>query len=145
VARQIPDRRRRPTRLWDVIATPGRRFQIRRESERSGRLPPFVDRHSGPMRIPIYLVLILTLVDGLLTLHIIEHPGDEANPIMARALERGIAWFFVSKYLLTAVGMAVLLILREYRIAKTRVRVGDLIPVVLLLYTVLVSLQLAYL
>ena len=145
MARHVPDRRRRPTRFWDVFSTPGRRSQVRRSSERSGRTLAIVDRHAAPVRIPIYLVLILTLLDGVLTLQIIEHPSEEANPLMAHALERGITWFFLTKYLLTAIGMAVLLVLRTHRLGRSRFRVGDLIPLVLVLYGLLVAFQIAHL
>jgi hypothetical protein len=140
--RQPSDRRRRPTRFWDAFVTPARRRAFRRAEDELGPRCPIVDRHAPSVRLLVVAVLILTLVDGILTLLIIESPREEANPFMAMALGRSPWLFFVAKYLLTAAGLAVFLVLRYYRLFGTRVRVGHFIPVLAVLYVVLMGYQL---
>src|SRR5262245_52967022 len=92
-ARQGGDRRKRPTSPFDARCPKGRRIRPRREEERRG--PYFVDRfHAGTLAMVVAL-LGLTLVDGVLTLELIEVNSEEANPIMARLLTRGGLMFLM--------------------------------------------------
>jgi hypothetical protein len=52
-----------------------------------------------------------------------------------------VLWFLGTKYVLTAVGLACLLVLRYYRLFGSRFRVGHLIPIITGLYVVLLGYQ----
>src|SRR5262249_42895918 len=101
-ARQGEDRRRRPTSPLDALCSKGRRKRPRREEERRG--PYFVDRFHAATLAMVVTLLGLTLVDGVLTLELIELNSEEANPIMAHLLTRGRVTFLVVKYVMTAAG-----------------------------------------
>lgn len=143
--RRHPDRRRQPTRAWDVFVTPGRRRAIRRAEGPGAPRCPIVDRHGTGARLLVILVLVLTLADGVLTVLIVASPREELNPFLARLLACGPPWFFGGKYLLTALGLAVFLTLKHYRLFGTRLRVGHFIPLLAGLYLVLLAYQIALL
>lgn len=63
-------------------------------------------------------VLILNLVDGLLTLAVVESgSAGEANPLMATTLAWGSVWFMAVKLALVSLGVALLWRLRRRRSA----------------------------
>jgi hypothetical protein len=128
------DRRRRPTRPWDFLSTPARRGTIRRLDDSTSGPYHFVDRH-GPSTIFWTLsLLLLTLLDGVLTLMIIDDHRGEANPFMACLIKRGADWFIIGKYLMTVAALPVLLIFKNYRMFRTRFLVGQAIPILVVLY-----------
>ena len=138
-ARQGGDRRKRPTSPFDALCPKGRRIRPRREEERRG--PYFVDRfHAGTLAMVVAL-LGLTLVDGVLTLELIEVNSEEANPIMARLLTRGGLTFLMVKYVMTAAGLPFLVVYQHYPLFRTRFRVGWLLPFFVVLYLVLLFHQ----
>jgi uncharacterized membrane protein YqjE len=133
------DRRSRPTSPIDALFPDGRRERPRREAERDG--PYFVDRFHPSMLAMVVALLVLTLVDGLLTLELIEVNSEEANPIMAHMLARGGLTFLVSKYIMTAAGLPFLVVYQHYPLFRSRFRVGWLLPVFISLYLVLLLHQ----
>ena len=137
--RQHHDRRRRPTTPWDALRPGGRRGRPRRIEERLG--PFFVDRFHPVMLAMIVALLCLTLLDGVLTLELIELNSEEANPIMAQLISRGALTFLMGKYLMTAAGLPFLVVYQHYPLFRTRFRVGWLLPIFIGLYCVLLLHQ----
>jgi hypothetical protein len=138
--RTRPDRRERPTSPWDALPPAGHRMRCRRAQEHCR--PYFVDRFSPALLAFILMLLIATFVDAVLTIRLIEAGGGEINPVMNRLLERGIMPFLLGKYLLTVIGLPVLLIFKNHYLFGTRLRVGHLIPLIVALYAVLIGYQL---
>ena len=93
----------------------------------------------------IVAVLGLTLVDGVLTIELLDTNSEECNPLMGHLLTRGQAAFFVAKYLLTATGLTFFLVYKNYPMFGTRFRVGFMSPIVLALYLALVAYQVSLL
>jgi hypothetical protein len=139
--RAEPDRRAQSTSPWGAFPPAGRRMRNRRADEH-GR-PYFVDRFSATTLTFILMLLIASLLDGILTIRLIEAGGREVNPVMNRLLDHGVLPFLLGKYLLTVVGLPVLLIFKNYYLFGTRVRVGYLIPSIVALYAVLIAYQFA--
>ncbi len=135
------DRRRKPTRPWDVLVTPARRRTLRRSRDSIETRFPFVDRHGPHDRAFSIALLLLTLLDGVLTILLLQQHCEEANPFLAWVLESGVGPFFAVKYGLTATGLAFFLMFREYRIFGTSLRVGHLIPCMVALYLALLIHQ----
>jgi hypothetical protein len=133
------DRRRERLSFWDPRRIRGRRMRNRR-SEEDGR-PYTVDRISATDFAMAAMLLVLTLLDGLLTHVLLDHGYEEANPVMRFLIERGTVWFFVGKYVLTAVFLPVALVMNRYRLFGTRLRVGHMVRVVAALYLVLIVYQ----
>jgi hypothetical protein len=89
----------------------------------------------------VVTLLGLTLLDGILTLELIEVNSEEANPIMAHLLRRGSLTFLMGKYLMTAAGLPFLVVYQHYPLFRSRFRVGWLIPVFIAMYLVLLFHQ----
>jgi hypothetical protein len=137
--RAAMDRRRRPTGPLDAFRPAGRRSSVRRRAERRGTY--FLDRFDALTLAIIVGLLGLTLVDGLLTVELLDVNSEEFNPLMKHLLARGHGAFFVGKYILTAAGLPFLLVYKNYPMFGTRFRVGYLLPLFLSLYLALVAYQ----
>jgi hypothetical protein len=105
------------------------------------RQPYFTDRFSPVVLAGVLMLIIATFVDAGLTVYVLHGGGSEVNPLMERLLSHGIETFVIGKYLLTVVGLPVLLIFRNYYLFGTQLRVGYLIPVTVALYAVLIGYQ----
>jgi hypothetical protein len=135
------DRRRRPTSPWSALRRGGRRVRPRRFEER--QQPYFADRIDPSTFALAVLLLILTVVDGAVTLLLLGAGCEEINPAMGYLLRQGPLQFLLGKYLLTTAGLPFLLIFRHFTLFRTRFRVGYLIPVFVALYLVLLGYQVA--
>ncbi len=101
----------------------------------------YVDRHRAPSLALVVTILALSIVDAVITIHLLDHGCHEINPLMAWLLEWGVVPFLLGKYVLTATGMPVLLLFKNFRMFGTRFRVGYLVPIVVALYVVLLAYQ----
>jgi hypothetical protein len=138
--RKRPDRRQRNLPIWHPRRLHGRRREDRRRAENSGQLH-LVDRVSGRMFLMASFLLVLTLVDGMFTIALIDLGCEEANPLMRYLLDRSQTAFFIGKYALTAVFLPIALVLNRHRLFGTRLRVGHVVPIVVGLYVVLIAYQ----
>jgi hypothetical protein len=141
--RIVPDRRQTVTRVWDSLWGVGRRMFHRRRDEHAREY--FVDRYSVSSLVLILLILIFSLVDAVITIHLLAADCGEANPLMAHLLEHGVTPFLIGKYILTAVGLPVLLVFQNFRLFGTRFRVSYLFPVFVALYIILLAYQISLL
>ena len=66
----------------------------------------------------LFIVLILSLADGTMTIYLVEQGAWEANPVMRYALSVSYEFFFFLKYFLTAGGLLFLLVNANRRIFK---------------------------
>jgi len=133
------DRRRKPTSPWAAFPPAGHRVRNRRSAEH--RRPYFTDRFSPLIFVGILALIAATFVDAGLTVYVLHGGGCEVNPLMEKLLSRSVETFVIGKYLLTVVGLPVLLIFRNYYLFGTQLRVGHLIPVSVALYAVLIGYQ----
>jgi len=89
----------------------GRRASVRREEDWHGTF--YFDRYSSNIFAAIVLILLLSVLDALLTLFLIDHGSTELNPVMSYFLEHGPFVFMGAKYFLTCVGVVILLLFRN--------------------------------
>jgi hypothetical protein len=101
----------------------------------------FVDRFPSITFIFVILLLLFTIADGVLTLHLVGANCEEMNPVMESLLKRGMGTFLLGKYALTVIGLPVLLIFKNHYLFSTRFRVGYLIPLFVVLYAALLAYQ----
>ena len=137
--RDLPDRRRVPTGPLDAFRLSGRRQRVRRGSERKG--PYFTDRFDALTLIFIVILLLLCILDGVLTIELLDINSEEVNPVMRLLLERGRFSFLLGKYVITAAGLPFLVVYKNWPIFGTRFRAGYLLPIFLGLYIVLLIYQ----
>ncbi len=133
------DRRRVPTGPMDAFRLWGRRQRVRRGAEREG--PFFTDRYDALTLGLIVAVLVLCIVDGVLTIELLDLNSEEANPVMRFLLARGHLPFLVGKYAMTAAGLPFLVVYKNWPFFGTRFRAGFLLPIFLGLYLGLVAYQ----
>jgi hypothetical protein len=132
------DRRRKPTSFWDVFRLRGRRSHARRAEEH--RRPHFVEQFSPILLTLGLMLLVATLVDGIMTIHLMTAGARELNPLMDRFLSIDVKVFLLGKYVLTAVGLLFFVLFKNFYFAR-RIRIGHFIPVVVALYAMLIVYQ----
>ena len=89
----------------------GRRARVRREEDWEGTF--YFDRYSSNIFGAIVLILLLSVLDALLTLYLIDRGSTELNPVMAYFLKYGPFVFMGAKYCLTSMGVIILLLFRN--------------------------------
>lgn len=112
------DRRKRLT-SWRQMMFYGQRQTIRREADRQRLI--WVDRYSPTLFILILAVVLLSMLDAILTLFLVNRGAAELNPIMAYCLSLGPSVFILAKYALTCVSVLVLLILSNVFILRIKI------------------------
>ena len=112
------DRRKNPRMSMRSLMGAGKRRVIRRQEDRSTIF--LVDLFSPKLFFPIVATLFFSVLDALLTLFLIGHGAYETNPVMAYYLNIGPYYFIAVKYLLTCLGVIILLLFRNltFRIFK---------------------------
>ena len=93
---------RRTRRFGDIrwLIKTGRRRRLRRLSDR--RKLFLFDYYSPSLFYIFSLILMLSVVDALLTLWLVDKGATEINPLMAYYLTHGPEVFMAVKYMLTA-------------------------------------------
>ena len=105
---------------------------MRRATDKQGiRL---VDEYDPALLGFIILLIILSIIDGFMTLHLLNHGAHEINSIMSLCLEAGPWFFLASKFLLTSFGGMCLLVASNCCVFENRIHVRDVFPAMLSLY-----------
>ena len=114
------DRRQRRWGNLIWLLKTGRRGALRRTSDR--RRLRLLDYYSPKLFYSLTLVLLLSVADAFLTLLLIDNGAKELNPVMAYFLQYGPNTFMLVKYILTAMGVTIVVLLNYVVIRKTRIR-----------------------
>jgi hypothetical protein len=102
----------------------GRRRQVRREEDRKSII--IMDSYSQSLFAVIIGILCLSLIDAVMTLHLIGHGAKEINPIMAYFLDKGTVIFIAAKYILTSAAVIIILLVKNAYLPRTRIRSKNL-------------------
>ena len=78
----------------------------------------YVDRYEATLVGSLVAIAALCALDAIFTLLYIQKGGSEANPIMAMVIEWGPRPFLILKCAVTNVGLAVLLLHKNFRYVK---------------------------
>jgi Fe2+ transport system protein B len=138
--RRIPDRRHYPTKPLSRYSLKGLRSKSRRAGEDKDY---YVDRYEPRYFVLITLILLLCILDAYYTLKILQAGGKELNPFMLHIMDKNPVLALVIKYLITAGGIGILIIFKNF-VVFGRVRVSSLISVVFLLYLFLVIFEISF-
>jgi hypothetical protein len=113
--RRGPDRRRHSWRTLTYCGLHGRgrRHQVRRHDSSY-----YLDRYDHGLVYTGLLVLLLSCVDAMLTLTLLDKGAYEANHLMAHLLSIGDKPFLVTKIVMTAAGVLFLLMHAHFRILR---------------------------
>ncbi len=138
--RRGEDRRKNrvPSLRWACLT--GRRGVPRRQQDREGCFA--IDVYGSRTVAWVLLILSLSVMDALFTLYLIGQGAVEVNPIMDYFLAYGPLSFFAAKYLLTSLGVLLVLVNRRAFIFGTRVRAQILLVVFAAPFALVVKWQL---
>ena len=117
----------------------GRRKAFRRREDEQKIY--HVDQYNAFYFSGIVFVLILSAMDALLTLFLVDNGAVELNPVMDFYIQSGPYHFFATKYALTTIGVFSLLILRNIYLRPFRIKVGFLIYFFAAVFVAVVSWQ----
>ena len=115
----------------------GRRELIRRREDR--RKWAYVDRYQQSLFGIVVIILLLSVVDAVLTLLLIDHGAMEVNPIMAFYLNLGPQAFMFVKYALTSAGLVILVLFRDRFMKSVGMGAGVFLYVILAAFVGVVS------
>ena len=114
--REYIDRRRRPTRALHHYGITGRRSLQRRTNDLSVL---GTDHFEKPVWLAALTIIVLSVLDYVLTMYILEAGGAELNLLMNYVVQQGGVFFFMIKYSLTVLAVFILLAHHQHRFFRT--------------------------
>lgn len=111
-----------------------RRRRVRRDDDWDNA---FLDWHPRSLLFVATVILLLSVLDGLLTIKLVNAGAQEINPLLAVLVDHSTAWFALIKWLFTAIGVLVLVAAAHARIFG-RIKAKTVLYAVMLGYATLV-------
>ena len=103
------ERRQGQIRFEKFLLFGGNRHMVRRADDRERII--LLDRYEPSLLFSVLTILCLSLVDGTLTLLLVEKGATELNPVMQYYLALGPKSFLLAKYGITALALFILVVL----------------------------------
>lgn len=138
--RRGEDRRKETIPIFSRYWLTGRRGFFRREEDR--RIYTKLDRHNPKTFAIILSIIMLSIMDAIFTLELINEGAAEVNPIMAYYLNHGPVVFFGAKYALTCASILLIFLNQHVYILKNRVPMKVLYLFLIIPYTLVVQWEL---
>jgi hypothetical protein len=138
--RSLIDRRAKQTSPFSLVSLRGSRKTIRRAEDRSKHL--YVDLYGFDESLLFVLILMLSVADAFLTLELVGGGMTEMNYVMYYYMQLGPLPFVLVKYFLTAVGVILLLIHKNYFFFLGLVRVKTILVGLAVMYSTLITYEL---
>lgn len=101
-----------------------------------------LDRYSPKLLIFVVAILFLSLLDGLLTLYLIEQGSTEINPVMDYFLKKGPVIFAAAKYALTSMAVVIFVIVANSIVPRSNFRAQKLFPYALFAFGSVIAWEL---
>ncbi len=134
--RALRDRRRKPTPAISRYTFRGRRRGMRRATD--PRWNYYVDRPGLAAWLSVGLLVLLSALDAIFTVHLLRLGGYEMNPFMRFILRFGHGPFLAVKYGLTALGAFILLIHKNFYLWTPAFSVRNIVRFFIGMYLTLV-------
>jgi len=109
------DRRDSPTKSWDSLFGFHRRERGRRTGESENIYVDAYSKHDVALTVSI---LVLNILDAFFTLRWIDMGGGEGNPLMNVLIETSDLMFILQKCLVVGLWIVILMIHKNFRIAR---------------------------
>jgi hypothetical protein len=129
--RSSGDRRHRPTPFWSAFLGLRRRRHGRRQDEHLGTYVDAFHRKDVALLVAIF---VLNIFDALFTLIWMQRGGAEGNPVMAYFIELGDHAFLIQKCFVVGLWLVLLLVHKNFRIARLGLWAALTVYVVLIGY-----------
>jgi len=126
------DRRQRIIPPIKYLFFGGRRKHIRRKED-DGKLI-ITDIHSTGIFALAVTIFILSITDGLLTLHLIGMGACDVNSFMAYLIELNTFIYLFAKCFLTGFALTVLVFFKNYRSKRVGMRISIILPVAAIVF-----------
>ncbi|MDH5322345.1 MAG: DUF5658 family protein [Gammaproteobacteria bacterium] len=139
--RAAQDRREFGWRTVFFGFTRSRRHVFRRNDETDVL---FIDWHHPWLFFLAVGTMLMSCIDALMTLQLIDRGMVEINPVMAAVLGQGTSYFAISKMLMTGTGILVLVFLARARFMN-RMRTGLFLTGFFSFYACLVCYEFVFL
>ncbi|MFZ2446442.1 MAG: DUF5658 family protein [Syntrophobacteraceae bacterium] len=133
------DRRARPTSPFTIKSIFGSRSRFRRKEDAQRHY--FVDLYSPFFFAVLLVTLLLSAADALLTIRLTASDFRELNPVMDFFLQLGPTPFILAKWVLTALGLTTLLVLKNIYLWRGRIKTAAILVLMPLLYLILVTYE----
>ena len=134
------DRRHRRLGILSKYWLTGRRAGVRREEDKQRAYR--IDRHSSRTLAVILIIVLLSVIDAILTLHLVDRGATELNPVMDYYLGQGPLTFFWVKYMLTSAALIIILTNKTAYLFNTRFQVKILFVVFLVPFVLVIQWEL---
>ena len=138
--RRVKDRRTNQKARLKYLLFNGRREAVRREEDSLKIF--FFDRYHPKLFAAISAILMLSILDALFTLILIDNGSTELNPVMAYCLQHGLLPFIVVKYFLTSIGVLLLLIFKNVFLTKAKIYTHTLFSAVIIVFSAVIAWEL---
>lgn len=112
----------------------------RRTNRRGEAVDGLLDWHEPHLLFLAIMILLMSVLDAILTLTLINEGASEVNPIMAFLLERTPQLFITAKMFLTGAGIVVLVALARARVFRV-IRISIIIHWCMLGYVALLAYE----
>lgn len=137
--KSLGDRRQRLIPNIKYILGGGKRYWIRRVQDKNRGI--ILDNYHPVYFIYILVILFLSLIDGFFTLQLVRIGAYETIPWWDLLIEKNQFVYIILKYLLTAAGSIVILVLGEVYLRPLRIQVKSFFPAFLLMFILVVLWQ----
>lgn len=133
------DRRKTSPTLFNKYLITGRRRRSRRDDD--SKSPKQFDRYSNKLLILIVVILVLSIIDAVFTILLIDKGAIELNPVMSFYINVSQIWFICIKYFLTSASLILLLFCNERMIFRIRIRVKNLLYLFSIFFIIVIYWQ----
>ena len=134
------DRRRHKIPEIKSLFIHKRRKTIRRQDDKENIF--YFDQYSSILFGAIVVFLLLNIIDGWLTLFLLDHGATEINPIMAYFLNFGPLTFMSVKYFLACYSVIILVIFNNVFLKKIKIYTRSLFSYTIGVFMLIVAWEL---
>ena len=128
------DRRKSKKLTLNYILFGGRRNSVRRQTDTN--YIPILDTYDKKILLYSLLIILLSILDGYLTLYLVSNGASAINPLMKRIVHISPALYIFLKFFISFISMICLQILHKIKIGFLSIRVERLFPVIILIFCV---------
>ncbi len=132
--RVLIDRRKQPTPGLSKFTLWGRRKTFRRREDREKQ--GYVDLYQSALLILLTLNVGLTVLDALFTIMILDDSGWEINPVVRSAIQLYGDGFWIWKFIIVSIPLALLCIHSKFRFVMPTIFVITGINIAVILYEI---------
>jgi hypothetical protein len=134
------DRRTQQFPKFRYLLFSGRRAKARRKDDIHRTF--YFDRYSSNLFAAIVAILMLSVLDALLTLYLIDNGSEELNPLLSHFIEYGPFAFMGAKYFLTCAGVTILLLFRNVLLKRSVTHTRHIFSYIIVTFTTVIVWEL---